>query len=166
MFNCFEPHTHLQLYDRTGYFNSILSSSFLSAVDPSCKATDLKIICQLEEGRKLQWKFMLGEFDVLFYLQVWMFHSRSSLQSSAASQTSSSTWWRRAGRSQSWCCQRWKSRQSSDFWNFSTMECELEWSSLTALSYLTLYLPGVISPRSTTDSSCSGSSVCWRWKTL
>ena len=67
MFNCFEPHTHLQLYDRTGYFNSILSSSFLSAVDPSCKTTDLKIVCQLEEGRKLLWKFMLGEFDVLSY---------------------------------------------------------------------------------------------------
>ena len=55
MFNYLEPYTHLQLYDRTGYFNSILSSSFLSAVDPSCKSTDLKIVCKLEEGRKLMY---------------------------------------------------------------------------------------------------------------
>jgi len=50
MFKYLKPYTHLQLYDKTGYFNSILSSSFLSAVDPSCKSTDLQIICQLEEG--------------------------------------------------------------------------------------------------------------------
>ena len=54
MFKYFKPYTNLQLYDRTGYFNSILSSSFLSAVDPSCKSTDLQIVCQLEEGRKLK----------------------------------------------------------------------------------------------------------------
>ena len=93
MLNYLEPYTHLQLYDRTGYFNSILSSSFLSAVDPSCKSTDLKIVCQLEEGRKFYPRISsLFLFANNSLLQVSMFHWRPRPPSSAASQTSSSSW--------------------------------------------------------------------------